>query len=184
MEIQREPNRKPRPEHPHKNKIQYDSDWTPRQDLSFLGGSRKRKGRKLIEFQFLSALVDGLVILGVSLLLCSLVLTFFNSQISKNLFVSTAKLQFIELFAIVFCWFQFCYLIILRSYLGYTLGEKTFNIRLGVYQERFLLSYPFRVIFRTVIILGTGIVVLPLLSWLFEKDLAGEITHLKIVSLV
>lgn len=184
MEIQKEPIRKPRTEHPHKNKIQYDADWIPRQDLSFLGGSRKRKGRKLIEFQFLSALVDGLIILGVSLLLCSLVLTFFNSQLSKSFLNTTAKLQFAELFAVIFCWFQFCYLVLLRSYLGYTLGEKTFNIRLGVYQERFLLSYPFKVIFRTVIILSTGIITLPILSWVFEKDLAGEVARLKIVSLV
>ena len=181
MEIQREPIKKPRNSHPQKDKVIYDADWAPRQDLSFLGGSRKRKGRKLIEFQFLSALVDGLIILGVSLMLCALIMTFLNKN---QHFQFIPKFQFAELFTLIFCWFQFCYLVILRSYLGFTLGEKTFNIRLGVYQERFLLSYPFRVILRTLIILGTGIITLPLLSWLFERDLAGDITQLKIVSLV
>lgn len=175
MEIIKEPSR-PYKKHIPSVNIKREPMKAPFQDLSFLGGPRKRKGRKLIQFQFLSALVDALIILGMTLLLCSVYMTALKTE--------TGRMQFLELFSIIFCWFQFCYLVLLRAYLGYTLGEKAFNIRLGLYQERFLLSYPFRVIFRTIIILATGIVLLPILSWFFEKDMAGEITNLKIISLV
>lgn len=148
----------------------------PLQNLSFLGGSRRRKGRKLIEFQFLSSFIDGLIILGVTLLLTAGYLSLFKNEGSRN--------SFFQIFAVVFFWFQFCYLVLLRTFAGCTLGEKTCHIRLGLYQERFLLSYPFRVIYRTLLILITGVILLPILSWFFEKDLAGEVTDLKIISLV
>lgn len=149
------------------------------QGLGFMSGSQKRRGRKLIEFQILSALVDSLLILAVSLFVCFLYLVSLKTDLVKIL---PHKIYFAELFGIIFLWIQFCYLVVLRTFSGCTFGEKIFEVRLGLFQERYLLSYPFRVIFRTFIIYLCGVVTLPILSWFFKKDLAGEICGLKISS--
>jgi len=148
-------------------------------ELGFNSGSRKRRGRKLIEFQILSALVDSLLILATSFFVCFLYLLSLKTDLVHIL---PHKLYFAELFGVIFLWIQFCYLVVLRTFGGATFGEKVFDVRLGIFQERYLLSYPFRVIYRTFIIYLCGIVVLPILSWFFKKDLAGEISGLKITS--
>ncbi len=148
-------------------------------ELGFHSGSRKRRGRKLIEFQILSALVDSLLILAMSLLVCFLYLVSLKTELVNIL---PHQLYFAELFGVIFLWIQFCYLVVLRTFSGATFGEKVFDVRLGIFQERYLLSYPFRVIYRTFIIYLCGIVLLPILSWVFKRDLAGEISGLKITS--
>lgn len=170
-------------------------------DLGFLGGPRKRKGRKLIAFQILSALVDGFLILALTLFCClfvGLILKISVSELNSQIAISSSVLHsyslinikkslmefsFLQVFLFSFMTMQFIYLVILRAFIGYTLGEKTFDIRLGLFQERYLLSYPARVIYRSFLILFTGIIILPLLSWLLGKDIAGEISGLKITSL-
>lgn len=148
-------------------------------ELGFHSGSRKRHGRKLIEFQILSALVDSLLILAMSLLVCFLYLVSLKTDLVNIL---PHQLYFAELFGVIFLWIQFCYLVVLRTFSGSTFGEKVFDVRLGIFQERYLLSYPFRVIYRTFIIYLCGIVVLPILSWFYKRDLAGDISGLKIIS--
>lgn len=149
------------------------------QELGFHSGSRKRRGRRLIEFQILSALVDSLLILAISLFVCFLYLVSLKTDLVQ---VLPHKLYFAELFGIIFLWIQFSYLVVLRTFNGYTFGERVFEVRLGIFQERYLLSYPFRVIYRTFIIYLCGIITLPLLSWFFKRDLAGEISGLKLTS--
>ncbi|MBL7542370.1 MAG: hypothetical protein JNL11_01070 [Bdellovibrionaceae bacterium] len=149
------------------------------QELGFMSGSHKRKGRRLIEFQILSALVDSLLILAISLFVCFLYLISLKTDLAQFL---PHKIYFVELFGVIFLWIQFCYLVVLRTFSGATFGEKVFDVRLGIFQERYLLSYPFRVIYRTFIIYLFGIVTLPILSWFFKRDLAGEISGLKITS--
>jgi hypothetical protein len=179
MEITRESHKVPtRP-----RRIQSEeSDWrTFHQDLSFIGGPRKRQGRKLISFQVLSAIVDGLLILGFSLLLSAAYLWILNTHTGHLLL---HRWEFSQFFMMIFCWVQFCYLVVLRTFVGCTVGEKAFDIRLGLYQERFLLSYPFKVLLRSMLIIASGIIILPVLSWLFKRDLAGDLTGIKIQSLV
>ncbi len=175
MDIIREPRQRDKPITPEDRST---NQWIY-QSLGFMSGSQKRRGRKLIEFQILSALIDSLLILAVSLFVCFLYLVSLKTDLVKIL---PHKLYFAELFGIIFLWIQFCYLVVLRAFIGCTFGEKVFDVRLGLFQERYLLSYPFRVIYRTFIIYACGIVVLPLLSWVFKKDLAGEMSGLKISS--
>jgi hypothetical protein len=175
--------REPRQERGHRDDTVTDEDRSANariyQALGFNSGSRKRRGRKLIEFQILSALVDSMLILAISLFVCFLYLVSLKTDLVNFL---PHKIYFAELFGVIFLWIQFCYLVVLRAFSGSTFGEKVFDVRLGIFQERYLLSYPFRVIYRTFIIYLCGIVVLPILSWFFKKDLAGEISGLKITS--
>lgn len=175
MEIIREPYQRNKPITPQDRS----ANMRIYQGLGFMSGSQKRRGRKLIEFQILSATVDALLILAISLFVCFLYLVSLKTDLVKIL---PHKIYFAELFALIFIWIQFCYLVVLRTFAGCTFGEKLFDVRLGLFQERYLLSYPFRVIYRTLVIYACGIVFLPILSWFFKKDLAGEFSGLKISS--
>jgi hypothetical protein len=72
------------------------------------------------------------------------------------------------------------YLIIFRSFLGATLGEWAFEVQLGSKTEQDSSYYPFRVILRSIIIIATGFITLPLLSLITGRDLAGRIAGISL----
>lgn len=72
------------------------------------------------------------------------------------------------------------YLILSRSFFGQTLGEWSMDMQLGQPQEQEKLSYVFKLISRTLILLLTGFIVLPLISMILGKDIAGRATGLKL----
>ncbi len=74
------------------------------------------------------------------------------------------------------------YFIISRAFFGCTLGEWTFDLQLGRDEEYRSESYPLRVIMRSLLVTVTGVVVLPLISFLIRRDLAGMITGLNLYS--
>lgn len=59
-----------------------------------------------------------------------------------------------------------------RMILGYTVGEWAYEQRLGL-PEEFKSGYSLRVFLRVILHLATGIIIIPLLSWALERDLAG-----------
>ena len=75
------------------------------------------------------------------------------------------------------------YLIFMRIFIGASVGELTCGLRLGQPLQRFQFNYFFKVILRTTLILATGVVVIPVISLLFARDIAGDICGLKIYSL-
>lgn len=75
-------------------------------------------------------------------------------------------------------------MIFLRGFNGATIGEWTCSLRLGQPWQRLQSGYILKVLLRTTLIMATGIVTLPLLSLLFKRDLAGDISGLKIYSLI
>lgn len=74
------------------------------------------------------------------------------------------------------------YFIISRAFFGRTLGEWTFDLQLGRDDEYKNENYPLRVIMRSVLVTLTGVIVLPVLSFLIRRDLAGMITGLNLYS--
>lgn len=76
-----------------------------------------------------------------------------------------------------------CYLILLRSFLGFTLGEWACGLRLGSPKQRLMSSYTLKVLARTILIYATGICLLPALSLITGRDLPGLLSKLPLVSL-
>jgi len=72
------------------------------------------------------------------------------------------------------------YFIISRAYFGRTLGEWTFDLQLGRDEEYRSENYPLRVIMRSLLVTCTGVIVLPVLSFVCRRDLAGMITGLNL----
>lgn len=64
------------------------------------------------------------------------------------------------------------YFLAMRMILGFTLGEWAYEQRLGL-PEEFKSGYSIKVLFRIIIHLATGIILIPILSWALDRDLAS-----------
>ncbi len=72
------------------------------------------------------------------------------------------------------------YLTLARSFFGCTLGEWAFDLQLGKMDQQAKTMYPILVFWRTAVTLATGMVMLPILSILLQKDMASRICGLKL----
>lgn len=149
----------------------------------FDGGSSKRSGLKLAMWTWLSAFIDGLVLISIS---CFFTVTFsFLMKTSPgsifSLFIKNQNLiNVIGFLLMVTIW---SYLIFMRAFMGASIGEWACDLRLGQPVQRFKLSYLFKVTVRTTVIVVSGIIFIPLLSLILSRDLAGDICGLRIYSL-
>ncbi len=69
----------------------------------------------------------------------------------------------------------FIYLVIARSFYGRTLGEWTFDVQLGRNEDHRQAMYPVKVVARSLLVGFTGLALLPLLSLMIGRDVAGRI---------
>ncbi len=72
------------------------------------------------------------------------------------------------------------YAIIARSFFGRTLGEWTFDLQIGRDEEQKLESYPLRIALRSLVTTVTGLVLLPILSLILGRDLAGWLSGVQL----
>lgn len=72
------------------------------------------------------------------------------------------------------------YVVISRSFFGRTLGEWTFDFQLGNDEQQKKALYPVKVLWRSLLVIMTGVVILPLFSFIFRKDLASYLTGLQL----
>ena len=151
--------------------------------IGFQGGPQRRAGLKLALWTWFSASIDMLVLVSIScfftVLFSFLMKTSPGSVVS--LFLKNQNLG--NIVGILFLITVWAYLIFMRAFMGASIGEWTCDLRLGEPIQRFEVSYLFKVLFRTTLIMATGIIVLPLLSVILARDLAGDIAGIKIYSL-
>lgn len=72
------------------------------------------------------------------------------------------------------------YLLTARSFFGASLGEWAFDLQLGAAEDQRKTAYPLRVAWRTLLMTATGLLLLPLLSLVFRRDLAKSLTGLQL----
>lgn len=152
--------------------------------INFHGGSQKRSGFKLTMWSWMSALIDSLILISIS---CFTVILF--SFLMKTPARDLLKFVVVEPNLAKMCVFSFffsfwVYLVMMRIFMGASLGEWSCQLRLGQPTQRIKTTYIVKVVARTTLILITGVVTLPLLSLLFKEDLVGELTGLRLYSLV
>lgn len=145
------------------------------------GPRSRRRGAKLIIWSWFAALIDSFVLVGMSLIF--LVSFLFVMKSSWVGFVSQGAEFFVLAGVSIFVVFSFFYMIMLRSVLGYTLGDWACDLRLGSQLQRQSSFYSFRVLLRSLFLMVTGVILLPLLSLLLRKDLAGSLSGVRIYSL-
>ena len=147
----------------------------------FQGGPvSPRSSRVTMAWSFIASLIDALVVISILCLFMSLTLFVErfgvgNLHIEHPLLLKAAGLVFVFLYP--------TYLIMLRVFLGNSLGEWSCDLRLGEPRQRFSSKYSLLVLFRFAIVVCTGVVTLPLLSLLSGVDWAGRLSGLPLISL-
>lgn len=127
---------------------------------------------------FFAATLDGMLI-AASFLLSMIImlmvtkidlfLSLSQSETSGPLYVATAAL-----FGSVY----FIYMVVNRTFLGFTPGEWAFDQRCGTPAQLNTVTYVPRLVARTIAVMLTGFIISPLLSYLFNKDIMGQLTGL------
>lgn len=125
---------------------------------------------------FPAAILDGVIILGLSLLFLvalllvtkvDLIAVMFNAQADP-----ATQIGIVVLFLAV----MQIYMIISRSFFGCTLGEWAFEVQLGNNKHQKSAFYPILVVWRSVLVLLTGVFIFPVLSFILRRDLMYYIT--------
>lgn len=120
-----------------------------------------------------AASLDTMLVLAASLLCMIILLVVTKVDLIGNLKnpdqMGMIYLSTLALFATV----VFIYLTLNRIYVGYTPGEWAFDQRVGQPEDMNTAMYSLKVVGRSLLIVLTGFFVLPLLSVLIGKDLAG-----------
>lgn len=135
---------------------------------------RRRKGHQLIFWSWIALAIDAAMVTSMS---AFFLLAF--ALVVRSWPHSGAVITF----SAAFVGITWVYLVASRVMYGRSLGEWACDLRLGQPTQRYSKDYPIKVISRASLILLTGIVTIPLLSLLTGRDVAGQISGLKIVSL-
>ena len=88
----------------------------------------------------------------------------------------TAQISAIMLFVVVLQ----IYVVTSRSLFGCTLGEWTFDCQMGTDPQQKDGYYPMQVLWRSLLTIGTGVILIPLLSFISRRDLARYLTGLQL----
>jgi hypothetical protein len=145
------------------------------------GPNRRRKGFVLMAFSWTAATMDSLLILGTSMIFFASFL--FVTGLSTKMILEVDRNLIYQLGFSSFVVFSFIYMIMLRSVLGYTLGEWACSLRMGFPVQRLSSVYPLRIVVRSLLVFATGIITLPLLGLITGTDLAGKICGVQLTSL-
>lgn len=116
----------------------------------------------LIVAAFLMSMIAMLSITKVDLFL-----NLSHPETSSLIYVATGLL---------FIGVAFIYMVVNRAFLGFTPGEWAYDQRLGTEAQAQQIMYIPRLVLRTVLVMVTGFITLPLISILMNKDVAGQLT--------
>lgn len=148
----------------------------------FNRGSRSGgTGYSLIAWSFMAALIDSLVLFSIA---CFFLFSF-SVLVKVRVLSAVSGVDQWILSAGLLCGASLIwgYMIMLRVFLGFTIGEWACGLRLGSLKQRLNRLYSLRVVARVVLIFATGFFVMPALSLLFGRDIPGLIVRLPLVSL-
>lgn len=120
----------------------------------------------LISAAFLLSMIAMLSVTKVDLFL-----NLSHSATSRFVYIATAGLFFT---------ITFIYMVISRTFSGCTPGEWAFDQICGNDPKMAAMNYIPRVVLRTLLVMLTGFITLPLLSYLFNKDYAGELSGINL----
>lgn len=127
------------------------------------------------------AILDGMVTLGIStiFLVCILAITRVNLMglLSNANTDTSTQIHLAMLFVAVLQ----MYMLTARSFFGASLGEWAFDLEVGTVEQQRSAVYPLQVAWRTLLMTFTGFIVLPLLSLVFNRDLAQPLTGLALI---
>jgi hypothetical protein len=125
----------------------------------------------ILDFIICSGL--GLVFLAASLTVTKVDLNVVLQNLNRDIMTQVALL-------VMFVAVMQMYVVMARAIFGRTLGEWTFDLQIGQDAEQQQGSYPLKVAFRSFLIVITGLFLLPFVSVIIGRDVAGQLSGVKL----
>lgn len=138
---------------------------------------------KGVAFHFGAAILDTLVVLGVGCVLLAVLLGVTGANLVALLENSKTDTSTMTLLGVLFVASGLLYTLAARSFMGSTLGEWSYEIRIGSAARRSRWFYPFLVLWRSAIVAATGFIFFPVVSALVGHDVLKWLTGLEIVAI-
>jgi|GEM_PF-1367796 len=130
-----------------------------------------------------AAILDGMVVMGVTCIMLAIVLGITGANLIALLENSTTNLTTGGVMLGLFVVSYLLYVLVSRAFFSATLGEWSYEIRVGRADQRRRWFYPILVLWRGTLAMATGLIVLPILSALVGRDLFYFLTGLEMVAL-
>lgn len=131
-------------------------------------------------WDFSAFMLDSMLVLASNLLCLVILLLTTKIDLFSNLYnPDSAGMVYISL-ASLFLGTAWIYMVATRVFLGCTPGEWIFDQRLGLPEETGSALYTLKTVLRSTIMLSTGLIFLPVLSALVNRDLVGKWLNLEL----
>lgn len=127
-----------------------------------------------------SALLDFVFVVALSLVFLVTLLLVTKVSLSAVVLNSSVDIPTQLSMILLFVAVMQMYVVVSRSFFGRTLGEWTFDYQMGSNKQQSSPFYPLRVALRSLLVTLTGVVVLPLISFVIRRDLSGLLTGLQL----
>jgi hypothetical protein len=155
---------------------------------SELAGVGTRRGaadspqRKLIPatMSLASAALDLIICVSIALVFVAVTLTVTKVDLNAVLGNLSHDVMTQISLGVLFITVMQLYVVVARAFFGATLGEWTFDLQVGQDEEQMQNSYPLKVAIRSLLNIVTGIVLLPLVSAMLGRDVAGQLSGVKL----
>jgi uncharacterized RDD family membrane protein YckC len=136
-----------------------------------------------IAAHFGSAILDTLVSIGVACLFLSIALAITGANLLALLENSQTDQAILITLATFFVGIGLLYVLAARTWVGATLGEWSYEVRVGNAKSRKRWFYPILVLWRGGLVAVTGFVIMPLISLIAGRDVLKYLTGLELSSL-
>lgn len=136
-----------------------------------------------ISAHFGSAVLDTLVSIGIACLLLAIALSITGANLLAMLENSATDEAMMASLAAFFVASGLLYVLAARTWVGATLGEWSYEVRVGTENSRTRWFYPVLILWRGFLVAATGFVVLPLISMIVGTDVLKYMTGLQLVSM-
>ncbi len=154
--------------------------------IEFRSGPVRRDGRQKVFWSWMASLIDTLVLIAISCLFSIIFAKVMHTStfsVFRDLQIMGHSLGALGIVGIVLITASWFYMVLLRGLFGSSIGEWACDLRLGAPFDEERPYFISKVIFRATLILATGVITLPILSFLTGKDIAGQICGLRLFSL-
>lgn len=146
-----------------------------KRQIDFANEKEKQKNIfKKSKPQLLASTLDGLLIFSAFLMTLIIMLSVTKVDLFLNLSHKDTSSYVYFATGLLFFSVYFIYMVVNRAFNGFTPGEWAFDQVCGNKDQFGELTYIPKIIFRSLLVAFTGFIVLNILSYFFNKDMAGE----------
>lgn len=123
-----------------------------------------------------STFLDSMLIVAASLLCMIILLVITKADLIVNLTHPDEAGMIYVATLTLFAGVTFIYMLVNRVFLGATPGEWAFDQRIGKPEEMLSPFYALKIAARCLLVMCTGFIVMPILSLVLGRDIAGSLT--------